>query len=251
MNSAALFPPLAPIIGVDESDTAGARITAVLARLSGPGDHPSQGFSMDATFGGATLRTHGACRCDAIGSCPHCITRLDRDLWDASAHQLLQAPRTWAALGFVHGEGAPNLWWRDDASGLDLRCWWRLVTHRHLRVSFTGAATLDEALAALEGFASTHEDAIVRARVHAAITHKATHTPKLARLLDLAQHDRGALEALMDLVHDAHVQRQENLAVHKALDQHPRAPRVDGSGAILSAATRFQKACQPRKRRAR
>jgi hypothetical protein len=86
---------------------------------------------------GRSLRTHPYCGCES-GSCPWCSSHLDSEDWEGSAHAFLNANDVWAAQGFVAGHGAPNLWYRNAATGVDARLWWYKYIGRSMDAVITG-----------------------------------------------------------------------------------------------------------------
>lgn len=98
------------------------KLAAVFEGL--PGVDAIYGAHLHLEDQGRILRTHPFCWCER-GSCPWCSGHLDTDDWDRSAHALLgRAADDWAEAGFVQGQGAPNLWYRDTDQGVDIRLWW-------------------------------------------------------------------------------------------------------------------------------
>lgn len=108
--------------------------------LSFPHEDCSNGLWVDVTDGTRRLSARPYCWCER-GTCPWCSGSLDTEDWRAdggSAHALLEAPNTWAALGFVQGQGAPHLRYQDPEAGIDVRLWWYKTTGRDLTGFFQG-----------------------------------------------------------------------------------------------------------------
>lgn len=108
--------------------------------LARPMEDGSNGLWVDVTDGTRRLRARPYCWCE-LHTCAWCSGAIDTEGWrddGGSAHALLQAPDTWAALGFVHNEGAPLLHYTDPTAGIDVRLWWYKTTGRHMEGFFQG-----------------------------------------------------------------------------------------------------------------
>jgi len=240
MDYAAILPAPAPILTIQDN-AIGERLCALFEAIMPPGNGGAYGTRIDITTPTQRLSAHPYCWCDGT-DCPWCASHLDPDTWSGSAHALLDAPRAWENLGFVTGQGAPNLWFCDTAQGIDIRLWWYKYIGRGMHGCFVGVPPTAQGLDPIAAFFDAHAEQMRADETRATLLSIPGLEPALGALIQATPNAH--LPALQALVERAMRARHEEEILHNVVDAHSRIPRHNRQNQPLSLRWRVKTALE-------
>lgn len=240
MDHAATQAAPAPMRTIND-DALSERLTALFGLVTPDHMDANYGLRIDISTPTQRLSAHPYCWCDGA-ECPWCSNRIDPDTWTSSAHALLDAPRAWGNLGFVTDQGAPNLWFRDTAQGIDIRLWWYKYIGRGMHGCFVGVPPTAQGLDPIAAFFHAHAEQMRADETRATLLSIPGLEPALGALIQATPNAH--LPALQGVVVRAMRARHEEELLHKVVDAHSRIPRHNRQKQPLSLRWRVKTALE-------